>query len=191
LTLETTSAGADPATQITLSEFTSLRAEVIARLGHAHQIVFFNLAAVAAIITFVFQTHANKLFLLFVTPVSSLLGLYWSENYRAILSIGSHIREYEWPFLRTRPGVLGETTLPDWERRWYRMSRPVIVSLVVNASPVVLFAAPVVSTLLLTVLDMQRNALGWTMWSLGCGSAIVVAIVGGLIYRELRPLIHT
>lgn len=181
---------ASPAWDATLAEFSALRTEVIARLGHAHQILFFNLAALAALITLHYQARTTPLILLLVPLMSVLLAFYWVENYRAILGIGEHIRGEEWPFLR---GLLPQgqaEVLPDWEQTWHRRARPRLAGAVLNVAPLALFVAPAILTLSLSAVEMDKTARNWGLWSSDLLVVLVAIAVAPAIYREMAPLIH-
>ena len=77
--------------KVLLTEYEQLKQEQRARIGYRDKLVYLTLAATAAVIAAILQSHGQLSLLLLLPPVSLLLGWTYFSNDEKISSIGDYI----------------------------------------------------------------------------------------------------
>lgn len=180
-------------TEAALKEYESLRAEIAAHQRTKSQYLTLAITATGAIGTFALGRNGNRDALLVLPLVLSGLTIVYLRHNVDIELIGQYIRRELWPFIADsvqpdsnaddKSAMLSRPEIPSWDewiqRRRLNLRRESIYGAMGIMPPLLIFGAPSLGALVLSLASVRHSAPLLFVWGL---DIVVVFISLGLTF---------
>ena len=146
---------------ILLAEYQALRAEIQARSAAQSTMMQLTITALGALAALSFTQYGDRVMLLLIPVISTILGLVWLDHAANISNIGDFIMQHLWPALRAASQA---EKLPDYEAavRSYERTPGGFLRLFGLPPFLIFILVPVVAI----VVAFDSSSRDWLFWTL-------------------------